>query len=82
MSALAQLGDEEMAAHAVEYDRLANAIGATVSEHDLIQSLNDLSELGVLDRHQASYSVKVDLFARWLRQHYSLNIALKEASWL
>ena len=79
LSALAQLGD---ATHVVEYDRLVNAIGASVSEHDLVQTLNDLSELGVLDHHQASYSVKVDLFARWLHQHYSLNIALKEASWL
>jgi len=79
LSALAQLGD---ATHVVEYDRLVNAIGATVSEYDLVQSLNDLSELGVLDHHHASYSVKVDLFARWLHQHYSLDIALKEARWL
>ena len=79
LSALAQLGD---ATHVVEYERLVNAIGASVSEHDLVQTLNDLSELGVLDHHQAGYSVKVDLFARWLHQHYSLNIALKEASWL
>jgi len=78
LSALAQLGN---ATHVVEYDRLFNAIGAAVSEHDLVQSLNDLSELGVLNHHhQANYSVKVDLFARWLHQHYSLNTALKEAS--
>jgi hypothetical protein len=80
LSALAQLGN---ATHVVEYDRLVNAIGAAVSEHDLVQSLNDLSELGVLNHHyQANYSVKVGLFARWLHQHYSLNTALKEASWL
>ena len=78
LSALAQLGN---ATRVVEYDRLFNAIGAAVSEHDLVQSLNDLSELGVLNHHhQANYSVKVDLFARWLHQHYSLNTALKEAS--
>jgi GTP diphosphokinase / guanosine-3',5'-bis(diphosphate) 3'-diphosphatase len=80
LSALAQLGN---ATHVVEYDRLVNAIGSAVSEHDLVQSLNDLSELGVLNHHyQANYSVKVGLFARWLHQHYSLNTALKEASWL
>jgi GTP diphosphokinase / guanosine-3',5'-bis(diphosphate) 3'-diphosphatase len=77
LSALAQPGD---ATHVVEYDSLVNAIGAAMSEHDLVQSLNDLSELGVLDRYQVSYSVKVDLLARWLHQHYSLNMALKEAS--
>ncbi len=79
LSALAHLGDST---HVVEYDQLINAIGATVPEHDLVQLLNDLSELGVLDHHRASYSVKVDLFARWLRQHYPLDMALKEVSWL
>lgn len=79
LSALAQLGD---ATHVVEYDRLVKALGATVSEYDLVQSLNDLSALGVLEHHHASYSVKVDLFARWLHQHYSLDMALKEARWL
>ena len=79
LSALAQPGN---ASHVVEYDRLVNAIGATVSEYDLVQSLNDLSELGVLEHYQANYSIKVELFARWLHQHYSLKTALKEAPWL
>lgn len=75
--AVAQLGHTT---HIVEYDHLVRAIGSMVSEYDLVQSLNDLSELGVLEHHyQASYSIKVNLFARWLHQHYSLNMALKEA---
>jgi type I restriction enzyme M protein len=77
LSALAQLGN---AMHSVEFDRLIDAIGAAVSEYDLAQSLNDLSELGVLDHYQANYSIKVGLFGRWLHQHSSLKVALKEAS--
>ena len=77
LSALAQLGN---ATYSVDFDRLVDAIGAVVSEYDLAQSLNDLSELGVLDHYQANYSIKVGLFGRWLHQHSSLKIALKEAS--
>ena len=77
LSAISQLGN---ATSSVDFDHLVDAIGATVSEYDLAQSLNDLSELGVLEHNQASYSIKVVLFGRWLHQHYSLKIALKEAS--
>lgn len=74
--ALAQLGNTS---HPVDYEQLANALGTVVSERDLVQSLNDLTALGVLEHNQASYVIKVNLFARWLFQHYSLNMALKEA---
>lgn len=74
--ALSQLGNTN---HIVEYEQLVSALGTAVSERDLAQSLNDLSALGVLEHHQASYSITVNLFARWLYQHYSLNMALKEA---
>jgi len=73
--ALSQLGNTT---HMVEYEQLVSALGIAISEHDLAQSLNDLAALGVLEHHQASYTIKVNLFARWLHQHYSLNMALKE----
>ena len=75
LSALAQLGDT---LHVVEYSRLLNTIGVAVAENDLVQSLNELSELGVLEHDHTNHFIKVDLFARWLRQHYPLDMALKE----
>ena len=79
LSAIAQLG-----AHSreVEYDRLAGAICSTVPEQDLMRSLEDLADLGVLEHHYASYAIKVELFARWLRQHWPLELTLKEARWI
>ena len=74
--ALSQLGNTT---HPVEYEQLVNALGTVISERDLVQSLNDLTAIGVLEHNQASYVIKVNLFARWLFQHYSLNMALKEA---
>ncbi len=74
--ALSQLGNTN---HLVEYEELVNALGTVISERDLVQSLNDLTAIGVLEHNQASYVIKVNLFARWLFQHYPLNMALKEA---
>jgi hypothetical protein len=62
----------------VDYDRLAGAICSTVPEQDLIRSLYDLADLGVLKHYHASYSIKIELFARWLRQHWPLELTLKE----
>jgi guanosine-3',5'-bis(diphosphate) 3'-pyrophosphohydrolase len=64
----------------VEYNRLAGALGAVLTERELIQSLSDLSDLGVLAHDRASYTIKISLFARWLRQHWPLEITLKEVS--
>jgi hypothetical protein len=75
VSALAQLGDM---AHPVEYDRLASVIGSTVPEQDLVYALSDLSELGVLEHTHTNYAIKVDIFTRWLRKHWPLDLTLKE----
>ena len=61
----------------VEYDRLSTEIGI-VSEQKLVQSLQDLADLGVLEQKYSNYSIKVELFARWLRQHWPLKLTLKE----
>lgn len=79
LSAIAQLGANS---HEVEYDRLVSAVCPTVSEHDLVQTLKDLSELGVLVHNHANYAISVELFARWLRQHWPLELALKEVRWI
>ena len=64
----------------VEYSRLAAALGAALTERELVQALSDLSHLGVLVHDHASYKIKIDLFARWLRRHWPLEITLKEIS--
>ena len=79
LSAIAQLG-----AHSrqVDYDRLAGAICSIVPEQDLLPSLEDLADLGVLEHDHANYAIKVELFARWLRQHRPLELVLKEVRWV
>lgn len=79
LSAIAQLAADN---REVEYDRLAGVICSIVPEQDLVRSLADLADLGVLEHNHANYAIKVELFARWLRQHWSLELALKEARWL
>lgn len=77
VSAIAQLGDNN---REVDYAHLARATYSTVSEQDLVQSLVDLTDLGVL-KHTSSnyYAIQVELFARWLRHHWPLELTLKEA---
>lgn len=75
LSAIAELTSNN---HKVEYNRLAGAIYSTVPEQDLIRSLDDLADLGVLEHYRATYAIKVELFARWLRQHWPLELTLKE----
>lgn len=79
LSAIAQLSAHS---HQVEYDRLASTVGPTAPEQYLVSSLEDLADLGVLEQDHANYTIKVELFARWLRQHLPLELALKEARWL
>lgn len=64
----------------VEYSRLAAALGAALTERELVQALSDLSDLGILEHDHTSYKIKIGLFARWLRQHWPLEITLKEVS--
>ncbi len=79
LSAIAQLAADN---REVEYDRLAGVICSIVPEQDLVRLLEDLADLGVLEHNHANYAIKVELFARWLRQHWPLELTLKEASWL
>ena len=76
LSAIAQLGADN---EAVEYDRLQNAVHSLIREGNLVRSLEDLAHMGVLRHNQMNYVIEVDLFARWLRQHWPLKLALKEA---
>jgi hypothetical protein len=61
---------------------LSENLGSTVPEQDLVRLLEDLADLGVLEHDLANYSIKVELFARWLRQHWPLELALKEVRWV
>jgi GTP diphosphokinase / guanosine-3',5'-bis(diphosphate) 3'-diphosphatase len=76
LSAIAQLGT---ATHEVEYSRLETLVKSTITEAVLVQTLSDLSDLGILKHNRLSYSIEVELFADWLRQHYPLQLVLKEA---
>jgi len=73
LSAVAQFGNNE-----VEYDRLASTLCSTISQQVLLQSLEDLTDLGVLRRNQLYFAIEVNLFARWLRLHWPLELTLKE----
>ena len=79
LSAIAQFAATN---HEVEYDRVAGAVSSIVQEQDLVRSLEDLADLGVLEHNHANYAIKVELFAHWLRQHWPLELTLKEARWL
>ena len=75
LSAIAQLGVDN---HEVEYDHLAALVNSTITEKVLVLMLADLSDLGILKHNRLSYAIEVELFAHWLRQHYPLQLVLKE----
>lgn len=62
----------------IDYGQLAGVLGSRLPERILVQALSDLSDLGILEHDHTSYRMKIGLFARWLRQHWPLEIALKE----
>ncbi|MGH2480515.1 MAG: hypothetical protein ACRDHW_12745, partial [Ktedonobacteraceae bacterium] len=62
----------------VTYEQLAKTLGLIVPEHELVRSLDDLADLGILERSQASYAITIELLARWLRQHWPLELTRKE----
>ncbi|HEY1350895.1 MAG TPA: HD domain-containing protein [Ktedonobacteraceae bacterium] len=62
----------------MEYGYLAGKLGSRIPERSLVQALSDLSDLDILEHDHASYRIKIGLFARWLRQHWPLEITLKE----
>lgn len=67
--------------HGIDYNQLLNSIGSIVPEQTLIQSLRDLTQLGVVKRYHSTFAIEVKLFVRWLRQHWPLEMALREARW-
>lgn len=68
--------------HEVTYDRLCKLVCPFIQERDLIHALEDLVYMGILKQDQLNYTIEVDLFARWLRRHRPLKLALKEAKFL
>lgn len=76
LSALAEFANGEQ--QCATYEQLAQTLYLTMPERDLVQSLDDLADLGVLERNQASYAITVELFARWLRRHWPLELTRKE----
>ena len=76
LSAIAQLGADH---GEVEYDQLHAAVHTLIQERNLVRSLEDLTYMGVLQHNQLNYAIEVELLAHWLRQHWPLKLALKEA---
>ncbi len=75
LSAIAQLEADN---GEVEYDHLYEAVYSLIQERNLVRSLEDLTYMGVIKHNQLKYAIEVDLFARWMRQHWPLKLALKE----
>ena len=78
---LCAIADADSNNHGIEYDRIVSAIGSVVPEKALNESLGDLTQLGILKRNHSTYATEVKLFVRWLRQHWPLDLALREARW-
>src|SRR5579885_3030758 len=76
---LSAIADLDAYHHEIEFSRLGNVLYPVMSEQELALSLGDLTELGVLIHTHAGYTITVDLFTRWLRQHCPLDRLLKEA---
>lgn len=75
LSAIAQL---EVDNGEVEYDHICEAVHHLIRERNLVHSLEDLTYMGVIRHNQLKYAIEVELFARWMRQHWPLKLALKE----
>ena len=79
LSAIAQLGKDSME---VSYWSLHRALHPFISEQNLIRLLHDLISTGVLKQNDLNYAIEVELFARWLRRYWPLELAIKEANFL
>jgi guanosine-3',5'-bis(diphosphate) 3'-pyrophosphohydrolase len=66
----------------VEYENLALAIGKLIPERELVRTLDDLTNLGILRHVHSRYMVEVKLFTQWLRQHWPLTLTMKEGDWV
>lgn len=75
LSALAELGTRS---HEVEYHRLASTLAATVPERELVLALDNLTNLGIVEHHHASYKIAIELFTRWMSEHWPLELSIKE----
>lgn len=62
----------------IDYSHLVSLLGARIPERDLVQALGDLCDLGIVEHDHTRYRIPLGLFARWLRQHWPLEITLKE----
>lgn len=77
-SILSTIAKSTIYQHEVNYKDLADTLSPMLTEQDLVQTLNDLAILGIVEQHYSNYRIKIDLFARWLRQHWPLEMAVKE----
>lgn len=77
LSAIADLKEKN---DEFEYEHLAAAIGHVVPTREIVQTLDDLTNLGVLKQEHSRYTMTVRLFTFWLRQHWPLSLALKEGN--
>ncbi len=65
----------------VEYEKLTAVIGNLLPEQELVRTLDDLTNLGVLKHVHTRYTIEVKLFTYWLRQHWPLTLTMKEGGW-
>jgi hypothetical protein len=79
LSAIAHLGLEN---REVAYGPLCEVLCPHIEEKDLLHALEDLVYMNVLKHDQLNYAIEVDLLALWLRKHWPLPFALKEAGLL
>ena len=79
LSALANLKGQN---DEVEYEKLVAVTGNFVAERELVRTLDDLTNLGVLEHVHSRYSIEVKLFTHWLRQHWPLTLTMKEGGWV
>ncbi|MGB8346383.1 MAG: HD domain-containing protein [Ktedonobacteraceae bacterium] len=77
LSAIAHLKEKS---DEFEYDHLAAVISHVVPTRDIVQTLDDLTNLGVLKYEHSRYTMTVRLFTSWLRQHWPLPFTLKEGN--
>ena len=78
LSAIAHLKEKS---DEFEYEHLAAAIGHVVPTREIVQTLDDLTNLGVLRYEHSRYTMTVKLFTSWLHQHWPLPFTLKEGNW-
>ncbi|HVB24503.1 MAG TPA: HD domain-containing protein [Ktedonobacteraceae bacterium] len=79
LSAIAQIGKDSTE---VSYQSIHHALQPSISEQNLIRLLHDLTSTGVLKQNDLHYAIEVELFARWLRRYWPLELAIKEANLL